>query len=133
MSAASRSRERWALALLWGSLGLGLVFGPVTPVLLPWAWAQDLVGERLMLALSTFALLGLLVAITSGRRWAWVVFAAYYALNLSVSLRLAGFLLTVTGPFGIPYALQVAAHAAALLVHFLPTGRARYRGRAASR
>lgn len=113
------------MALLWGSLGLGVVFGPVTPVILPWEAAQEFVGERLMLTLSTVVLLALLVAITAGRGWAWWVFAAYYTANLTVSLRLAGLLLALAGPFGIPYALQIACQAAALLLHFARGGRGR--------
>ncbi|HET8985115.1 MAG TPA: hypothetical protein VFN03_05070 [Trueperaceae bacterium] len=132
MSPLSHLLQRWALALMWGSLGLGLVFGPVTPVLLPWEAAQALIDERLMLTLSTFALLSLLLAITSGRSWAWLAFAAYYALNLSVSLRMAALLLTMAGPFGIPYALQLVGQMAGLVLYFVATGRVRCRAHDAS-
>ncbi len=88
-------------------------------MLLPWGPVGAAVGERLMLGVSAFALLALLVAITAGRRWAWWLFGAYYLLNLTVSLRLTGTLLVLTGPFGLPYALQVACQGAALLLRLL--------------
>lgn len=106
-----------AVGLLWSGLFVGVRTGVVTPVLVPWEPTAFQLSERLVMVMSSGALVVLFAAATSGRGWAWLAFAALFAVNLPSAVELGRFLLAVALPLGAGHALQTVCQAVALLLY----------------